>query len=937
MSDQAPAFIPDTPATSAGGDKAAPDFIPDFIPDQPATPTLQGPIDLKSTVAPPLPTAPVMKGNFIQQGIDKATAPLSPDELQGLNPVTKFAARMGSGVAGALATPFAHPLQTAAGLYHSVMPDLDPNTGLPTASGAVESALGPAAPIIAHTVRGFVDQARTQGIPEALGNVAGGILGGEITGGVLRGAGQVGKGILSKGARGAAEDVVSDTLDANSAARDKAATQNAAAQAKAAEQNAKAAQKHAAKTQTIQAQNDAAQSDFEAAQAAHNDAVAKADEVNKAAAEDQTARGQYARQLQQTSSRLLNRIQRVQKTAKGNLDQSYTDIGEATAGQTVPLSNLSAAVSKAEGMLRGSAENIKVFRDIMARQPEIDEATGEIQETPSHPLYLAVQKAAQEAGEVLPGGAEAGTIPTTDANFKDLRGYYSELGEKLAGGNLPGDVYKAMRSLQDQIGTMLQKMANKSGVGGKYRTTQNLYRDYMQTFKESAGPNHSGSPIAQSLDAADPAYAIKPLTDPATAARVRNMLSRFDPAVNGVGGAGQLYDNFRNVSRQYEASGKLKPVAGPGEAPTPPTPKPLPQAPTPVQPKLTQPNIEKVGPENIQQAKAEGLQNQAERLRGASSMANALAGYAAVKSLLKGHPLAAGLDIAAKGAYTGIKSGMATFLDSPAVVNWLSKPSAEDLAQLARLPEAQRTVANAELQGLIEEARRRNIPVAPDLLAAAGVAESTHRFIPQVETGTVGGKTPQAPIMQPATTKMPDQGTAAGVEVLPEPFQRALSQVKFVRGGAAEDSSGRPAIASVDNNSGDTITVRDPKRMEPQVLAHELTHTVQNNLAPIIRSSFPANNPTAYFGPNDIYKLADLRKKGMTVRDLPEENQAQISQAYMQYYHDPELRSQLEPWMQDWNTLAQNQSNILPTPQNASGIVTTPRAPAPPMSAFAPR
>ena len=78
------------------------------------------------------------------------------------------------------------------------------------------------------------------------------------------------------------------------------------------------------------------------------------------------------------------------------------------------------------------------------------------------------------------------------------------------------------------------------------------------------------------LDAADPTYAVKPLTDPATAARVRTILSRFDPAVNGVGGARQFYDNFRDTVNRYESSGKLKPAKPVGEAPTapPPTPEP---------------------------------------------------------------------------------------------------------------------------------------------------------------------------------------------------------------------------------------------------------------------------------------------------------------------------------------------------------------------------
>jgi hypothetical protein len=82
--------------------------------------------------------------------------------------------------------------------------------------------------------------------------------------------------------------------------------------------------------------------------------------------------------------------------------------------------------------------------------------------------------------------------------------------------------------------------------------------------------------------------------------------------------------------------------------------------------------------------------------------------------------------------------------------------------------------------------------------------------------------------------------------------------------------------------------------------------------------------------PEDLYGLPGMRNKGMTLKNLPEEKQAQIVQAYVQY---PQMRAMLQPWMDDLQGM--RQSNILPTDAGQKGINTTARAPAPPEEAFA--
>jgi hypothetical protein len=528
----------------------------------------------------------------------------------------------------------------------------------------------------------------------ALGNLMGQTLAGEAIGGAV-GAGARAVPKIARGAGNMFADatkpataakLVADTAADNTAAIAKANTTNAVNAEKATAANAAAADKaaainarriaaHAEKTQSIQAANDAQQAQYAADQAAHEAAVAKADEINKAAAEDQTEHGQAARQVQQQSARLVDRVKAVQAKWKdstelqrakgyqpqGILDRGYAQVRQATGGSSVPREMLASAVEKAEERLKGSDENIKVFRDILKKAPDDPEpayidspSEGRIPQ--GHPLY-----------DVLRGmSAEEEGAPVEPANFSDLQGYYSELGAKLKGGNLPADVYRSMRSLQDDIGAMMQKMANENGVGAKFRTLQTQYRDYMQTFRESTGPNHSGSPIAQSLDAADPTYAIKPLTDPATAGRVRNMLSRFDPAQEGVGGAGQLYDNFRSVLNKFENSGKLKPAKEAGAAPTPPTPTPLPDRPAmiqpkKIQPKVVQPDITQRGLEDIQAANKAAIGKAATGFQKAGLVSHVASGFMAydlAKNIISretGKMLL--LDIGARGLVGGVAHG----------------------------------------------------------------------------------------------------------------------------------------------------------------------------------------------------------------------------------------------------------------------------------------
>jgi hypothetical protein len=184
--------------------------------------------------------------------------------------------------------------------------------------------------------------------------------------------------------------------------------------------------------------------------------------------------------------------------------------------------------------------------------------------------------------------------------------------------------------------------------------------------------------------------------------------------------------------------------------------------------------------------------------------------------------------------------------------------------------------------------------------------------------------------LKPANKLMPGSDDATR---MPEPIQRVLETAKVTQGAPTSTYGGNRDIASVDVGDDKNIVVRDPSRMQPQVLGHEAKHLLDNSLDPKFRAQFPKDDPNnPYMKPEDLYKLPNMRAKGMTLKDLPEEHQAQIVQAYVAYGKDPKMRKMLEPWIKDMEKYPL--SNIMPTAPGQAGINTTPRAPQVPYGAL---
>jgi hypothetical protein len=345
---------------------------------------------------------------------------------------------------------------------------------------------------------------------------------------------------------------------------------------------------------------------------------------------------------------------------------------------TVPSSDLASAVKSAESKIQGSSENLKVFRDILSKHPETEPDTIEYQgaQIPKgHPLYDVLQ----EQGPAVP-----------PATFSDLQGYYSELGEKLSTGNLPGDVYQAMKTLHSSIGDLMQGMAEKAGVGKQLTGARAFYRDYLNTFRDSK------SPIRKALNDAE---------DKAS----RHFAGKDKSGIEALARHNPELARKINTTRGYaeEAKGIGK---GPAPKPTPTlSPKPTPKT---------------LGPEDVRAAKAESVLNRVDKLRNSSGhFASTLVVLDAIRNAIHGNIGGIATDVGARIAYGAGKQGIASLLEHPSVVRALSQVTDRDIAQIP--PEMR-----SQLGPVVQAARAKGIRVSPALIAAVGAGAASRPYHP---------------------------------------------------------------------------------------------------------------------------------------------------------------------------------------------------------------
>jgi hypothetical protein len=374
----------------------------------------------------------------------------------------------------------------------------------------------------------------------------------------------------------------------------------------------------------------------------------------------------------------------------------------AERGLVVPAEDLAGDVTEAEKLITGSTENLKVFRDILSRVPEVEEVEEEPASLPlkakdgttqipkGHPLYEVLKQARDEEAAAQPP-----VEPGEPAGFRDVQGYRQEIGKALAHGELAPDVYRALKKLHEKLSDRLQAMADQSGVGKDYKQANKFYSGYMDTFRDYK------SPVRKAMETTERGQSIKQFQGKDQSGV--EALARYNPELA----------KRANYIRDSQAEAKAIPAKGPKPKAEPTLgPKPTP----------AEPVIQRPGAEELRKANLDALDKTGAKIR---YRGHVIASNGAVFGVL-GSLLARNLPYALKateltGMVLGGTEALQAALGKASVREFLSAPTKAQLEMMAQLPEDQRGDLAEALRPTVKAARAKGIPVAPAVAALVGL------------------------------------------------------------------------------------------------------------------------------------------------------------------------------------------------------------------------
>jgi hypothetical protein len=419
----------------------------------------------------------------------------------------------------------------------------------------------------------------------------------------------------------------------------------------------------------------------------HSEATAKVDALNAAKQEQVTHRAALAQQVESSSNAIGQELKRTEGQARAKGGTMFDMVRSAVKDDAVEASPLTASVRDAErNIIKGSSENIKQFREILDRGAEqtVQSSLGAIE--PGTSLYRRLV-------------SEGAITPPKPLTFSELHGFYSELGDRLAAHNLPGDVYQAVKSVRNAIGEQMDTLAERNGVLPQLRAAKQYWSEFMETFHNTDALKNSGSPAAHALKASDAGYYLAPFLSKA-GGRGTESLKAYNP---------ELAKSIEQAVRDYREMDGLPKKFTPKEAPAPPKMSSLPKPPRRIEAKVTStPEFPKIDPAQI---KKDAIEAMAHPMRKVNFWDIAAVPGGVVELVRGGVPYA--------WAYPMLKHGTGRLLEKPAVLEWLAKPSVKDFEVLRALPNEAQSQARQQISQLLREeaAKGNRIDIGPAMSA----------------------------------------------------------------------------------------------------------------------------------------------------------------------------------------------------------------------------
>jgi hypothetical protein len=297
---------------------------------------------------------------------------------------------------------------------------------------------------------------------------------------------------------------------------------------------------------------------------------ARADQAKLAARKQSLTRGR-----EEYGKLVGDNVESTHAATRGALDQRWNGLRDRV-GPDTPLNSvaLSNAVEEGRATLQGAPADLKVFNDLMN---QMESSGGEVEE------HIDTAE-----------GAKPKLRPLT---WDEGRTHFSALGDKLYSGELPGNVYRAVKKVRESLDSELSRAAEESvtekegaSAGAKvkkeYGQLKSDWKQYMEDWHDLRSMATGGSPLARVFRSAD-AGVTEGLILGKFGDRLLETLARYTDH----GAAPKLMQKLRMMDASLKAlpkAGKIPDLPKSLELPAPPKLKEVepPKLPPPVDPAL---------------------------------------------------------------------------------------------------------------------------------------------------------------------------------------------------------------------------------------------------------------------------------------------------------------------------------------------------------------
>lgn len=184
-------------------------------------------------------------------------------------------------------------------------------------------------------------------------------------------------------------------------------------------------------------------------------------------------------------------LQKTHDAVRGQLDNRWNSLRDAMQDATVPSSDIFNAVESAKNeFLRGSPASTQQFNNLVKEigiEKFVEDESGNLRATPDN----------------------------APVSWDTARVHSSAIGNTLSSGNLPGNVYQALKAVRTALEDQLGKAAEQNGRGDEYNSVRKDWSNYMTDWKDTSGVNKGGSPLAHALSSPDAQNVTKIINGPA--------------------------------------------------------------------------------------------------------------------------------------------------------------------------------------------------------------------------------------------------------------------------------------------------------------------------------------------------------------------------------------------------------------------------------------